>query len=666
MSVVLYVAPQAKGLGDGSSSANAMGSVFAAVEAARKISGAVTLKFAKGQYLFTQPLCLDERDNDLTFEGDGAVFTAGVPILGWQDEGDSIVSAPIAEDIAFNRLYFNGGVRERTKLPAKGHFETKQVVRRASTWLANMTPEQQQLSRRLMFFNTQDIPQDLYRLQDTEFVVLQYWAATHGTKVEHINYEKGEILFKEESFRPFCWGFGYYIENVREGLTVAGRWYRDYGQNRIYYRLQEGECLQNLQVTRPTISTLVKIEPTIGQRAQNIRFKGITFTQTDAYPSGKMYRYPQADLLAPVSVLLERAENCSFTECDFTHLGGYGIWLRSGSQRCQIARCKFTFCGAGAVRIGEMERTNGIAAAGVSAWYFSGISDLDPLREQKLYKVSYITVENCQIADCGWYYHGSAGIWVGQSGHNTIAHNDISGPLQWAISVGWTWDIFPLNETEHNTIEKNFIHELGTGILGTHGAIYLLGVSPCTSVKGNYIRNVYSTEYWGGGEGIILDNCCSGIAVQNNVVLGATAGGWGCNFDCFGNVISNNIFCYGQKFQLTRYGDPPKTANPPPNGEVFSQNIILWKEGPLFAEEDWLSYSTFWNNNLYWCESGQPEFLGRSFEEWQALGLDTNSLVADPLLANPENGDFTLDANSPAYSIGFEPFSIQDVGVLPL
>ncbi len=665
MSVVLHVAPKAKGQADGSAPQNAIGSVFAAVEAARKIKGDVTLQLQQGEYLFTQPLCLDERDNGLTVEGEGAIFTAGVPITGWQDEGEGIVSAPVSAEISFNRLYINGGVRERTKLPENGHFETKQVVRRASTWLANMTPEQRQLRRRLMFFNREDIPQDLYRLQDTEFVVLQYWAATHGTKVEQIDYEKGEILFKEESFRPFCWGFGYYIENVREGLKVAGRWYRDYGTNRIYYHLQEGETLQNLQFTRPVLSNLIKIEPSVGQKAKHICFKGIRFTQTDAYSAGKMYCYPQAELRAPVTVVLERAENCRFEACEFSHLGGYGVWMRSGSRYCDITRCNFSFCAAGAVRIGERERINGMTDGGTTAGFLD-VSALEPPREAKLHKVSHNTVQNCQIADCGWYYHGSAGIWVGQSGHNTIAHNDISGPLQWAVSVGWTWDIFPLNETEYNRVEKNFIHELGTGVLGTHGAIYLLGVSPCTSVTGNYIRNIYSTEYWGGGEGIILDNCCSGILVKNNVVLGATAGGWGCNFDCFGNVICNNIFCFGEKFQLTRYGDPPKTSNPPPNGEVFSQNIILWKDGPLFAEEDWLNFSTFWNHNLYWCRSGQPKFLGRTFAEWQALGMDTHSVVADPLLKDPEGEDFTIDENSPALALGFEPFALDDVGVLPL
>lgn len=160
-------------------------------------------------------------------------------------------------------------------------------------------------------------------------------------------------------------------------------------------------------------------------------------------------------------------------------------------------------------------------------------------------------------------------------------------------------------------------------------------------------------------------NSCSGITVQNNIVTNAHAGGWGCNFDCFGNIIRNNIFAYGTAYQLTRYGDAPSKNPPPPNGEIFSQNIVLWENGPLFKENDWPSYSTFWDYNLYWNPNASVTFMGLTLEEWNGLGLDLHSAVADPCFADPENGDFTLKPDSPAFRIGFEPFSLEDAGILP-
>jgi len=183
--------------------------------------------------------------------------------------------------------------------------------------------------------------------------------------------------------------------------------------------------------------------------------------------------------------------------------------------------------------------------------------------------------------------------------------------------------------------------------------------------EGNLIRNVYASDKWGAGEGIILDNSCSGITVQNNIAVNANAGGWGCNFDCFGNVIRNNIFAYGATYQLTRYGDLPNTLNPPPNGEVFSQNIVIYESGPLFKEKEWASFRTFWDYNLYWREGGEVRFMGGSFEDWKEKGLDVHSVIADPRFADPKHGDFSLPPDSPALAIGFEPFSLDDAGILP-
>ncbi len=129
--------------------------------------------------------------------------------------------------------------------------------------------------------------------------------------------------------------------------------------------------------------------------------------------------------------------------------------------------------------------------------------------------------------------------------------------------LGWNWRYFPINRSRDNIVEKNHVHDLGTGIMGTHGALYCLGVSPGIVLRNNYINDVHATDVWGAGEGVIFDNGCVGILVENNIVHDAAAGGWGCNFNCLGSMVINNIFVNGEKFQITRYGDAPSTENPP-------------------------------------------------------------------------------------------------------
>lgn len=636
----IYASPKVIGIGSGSSPENAVGGLPAAIEAARLIDGPVTVELAAGEYVLCEALTLDERDSGLTVIGNGAVIKGSAAVSGWTDEGDGIISANVPENLRFSRLYVNGELRERSRFPESGHILTRKIPGTENSWAAQMEPEEARLSRRQMFFTPGDFPRDLHRPEDIEFVVLQFWMEAR-LYPESIDHDNGEVLFVDGSWRPLTWSFGYYLDNVREGLTVPGRWYHDKGENKLYYHLKENETIDTVSIRYPVLQTLIKACPSGGQIIDSLSFEGITFAETDAHPAGDCYYSVQAELNSPNSLHLCTVHNGVFRNCTFENLGGYALWLAKGCKNWAVEDCRFSHCGAGGIRIGEVDRPKSIYE-----------------------RCEGVIFKNNLIADCGEFYHGAAGVWIGQSGNNSIAHNDISGPLQWAISVGWNWRIFPLNYSRANRVEKNFVHELGTGELGTHGALYVLGVSPETVIDGNYIRNVYSTPYWGAGEGIILDNSCSGVTVQNNIVTKASAGGWGCNFDCFGNVIRNNILCFGEKFQLTRYGDPPNTPNPPPNGEVFSQNIVLWSEGPLFNEKDWFSHSTFWDYNLYWCTTGDVTFMGRTLEEWNKLGLDRHSVVADPEFADAENEDFTLSDTSPALSIGFEPFSLDDVGII--
>ena len=56
------------------------------------------------------------------------------------------------------------------------------------------------------------------------------------------------------------------------------------------------------------------------------------------------------------------------------------------------------------------------------------------------------------------------------------------------------------------------------------------------------------------------------------------------------------------------------------------------------------------------------DFGGMSFDEWQAQGHDTHSLIANPGFADPKKGDFRLPPESPALKIGFEPIDLGEVG----
>jgi hypothetical protein len=47
---------------------------------------------------------------------------------------------------------------------------------------------------------------------------------------------------------------------------------------------------------------------------------------------------------------------------------------------------------------------------------------------------------------------------------------------------------------------------------------------------------------------------------------------------------------------------------------------------------------------------------------WQALGMDRNSLVADPLFVDADRDDYRLRPESPAWKLGFQPIPWDKIG----
>jgi hypothetical protein len=50
------------------------------------------------------------------------------------------------------------------------------------------------------------------------------------------------------------------------------------------------------------------------------------------------------------------------------------------------------------------------------------------------------------------------------------------------------------------------------------------------------------------------------------------------------------------------------------------------------------------------------------WQSWQALGLDTHSIVADPMFVNAARDDYRLKPSSPAWKLGFKPIPVEKIG----
>jgi hypothetical protein len=70
------------------------------------------------------------------------------------------------------------------------------------------------------------------------------------------------------------------------------------------------------------------------------------------------------------------------------------------------------------------------------------------------------------------------------------------------------------------------------------------------------------------------------------------------------------------------------------------------------------------DHNLYWCPT-DPDWGQKYLDGQQELGVETDSLSADPQFVDLEKGDLRLRPDSPAWKLGFKRIDLAKIGLLP-
>lgn len=617
-----------------------------AARVARARSGEpATIVVHDGVYTLGETLVLGPEDSGLTIAaapGARPVFSGGRRMVGWREVGGGIWEADVPEVRAgvwyFRQLFVNGQRRTRARTPNDGFYN---VVRKAPPTVDPFTGASVQRDRTAFVFAGDSIrPWD--DLDDIEVVVYHSWE-TSRLRIASVHEAERTVSFTGPAAWPFDY-FGptprYYVENAPDALDMPGEWQLKRDGTLRYWPL-EGEDMTTAEVVAPALTELLAIrgETQLGLPVQDLTLRGLTFAYQDWALPPEGYSDPQAAVSVPAAVMADGALRLLLEDCRVVHTGGYGMWLRRGCVDCRVERCELADLGAGGIRIGEAT-----AAA----------LDADESRGN--------LVDNNYIHDGGHVYPAGVGIWVAQSSGNTISHNEIHDLRYSGMSIGWNWDDAP-NRTHHNVIEANHVHHVMMGTLNDGGAIYTLGTSPGSIIRGNLFHDVW--PYSAIGWGIYLDATTNGYLVENNVVYHTLSGGLMYNNGGHGNVIRNNIFALSAQQAL--WPCWPEDPN------VFERNIIYYAQGDLFIPFAEASLKArlaaggspgVWDRNVYWGPGGdRVRFFGWRLSAWQELGLDRSSVVADPGFADLDALDFRIGPDSPACALGFVPIDMSNVGL---
>jgi parallel beta-helix repeat protein len=614
----------------------------------------VRVSIREGTYFLPEPLVLTAEDSGtkecpVTYaahEGERPVISGGAPITGWRREqvnGHSAWAAHLPQvqrgEWSFTQLFVNGERRPRPRLPKEGFYRLAGLVGAGPD-----TPWNEGQDKAL--FADEDI-KPWKNLRDVEVVTLSLWVESHlpvaavDEKERIVSFTRRSVFRLTEDFAGA--GSRYYVSNVFEALDTPGQWYLDRGAGTLYYLPKRGEEPERIAAIAPRLAQVVRFEGDAGknQWVEHVRLQGLTFAHTEWRLPADVSGASQAAVNVPGAVLWQGARHCAIRDCTIAHVGNYAMELAAGCEHNVVSGCAMFDLGAGGIKVGH--------------------------------GTAHTLVSDNDIGDGGHIFHSAVGVWVGNSGHNQVVHNHIHDLDYTGVSVGWTWG-YGASDAVDNRVEFNHIHHVGRGILSDLGGIYTLGISPGTVLAHNLIHDSWSATY--GGWGIYLDEGSTGIVVENNVVYRTKTGGFHQHYGRE-NMIRNNIFALGKEMQITRSREEEHRSF------SFERNIVYWTEGELLSGT-WKNGNFFFDYNLY-ChadesgespptEEGQARrpayqegcmpftFAGASLDEWRARGMDVHSLIADPQFTDPAHDDFTLAADSPAFSRGFRAIDISRVG----
>ena len=641
----------------------------------------VSILLRGGVYYLEEPLRLGPEDSGTAdcpivyeaYPGEKPIISGGLKITGWRREPGKLWTAEIPEvkqgKWYFRQLFVDGQRRGRARLPARGQCPIK----------GSAEPH----LRAFKFMPGQMNP-NWHNIDDVEIVLPQWWAESR-LRIESIDEKANIVCFTGNCFRRADWTDGWFAENVLEGLKEPGQWYLDRKTGVLHYLPLPDEVgkMEELEFVAPVTKQWLCLDGDYktGRLVEHIVFHGLTFQYSRWEMDKKLgYSYfqnsieetpgqkispgwfrphapederlsePQSHVPVPSAIYVRGAHHVYFEDNEIAHTGAWAIHLAPGGCKDNHIEGNFMHdLGAGAVRIGGPDPTNDDAE-----------------------ETGQSVVTDNRIHDCGMVYFGAPAVFAGQSSGNLIAHNEITGWCEWAITTGWSWGYFPIQNARDNIIEYNYIHHYGGSPLTNHSAIYCMGVQPGTVIRHNLIRDNLSPR----SNGIILDAGAAAMRVEYNVIHNIQGAGLVCNFNNFGHIIQNNIFA-DCGLAMTRSGDPGPLDS---TGAVY-RNIFYYlsdKEQRLFEPKTWSNYDVVQDYNIYYDASGKPpKFLGMNFEQWKAAsadhwrkmekgyGLDCDSVVADPLFVDLKNGDYRLKPESPALKLGFRQIDSSDAGIRP-
>lgn len=444
-----------------------------------------------------------------------------------------------------------------------------------------------------------------------------------------------------------------FVENIFEELDTAGEWFHNDGSNTLYYKPADGVDLKTTQFEVVRLRQLIQFEGSEAEPVQYITLRNLEFRH-----AARTFMENREPLLRSDwtihrggAVFLNGAENCRIEHCVFNQLGGNAIFVNDYNRDVEVVGCHIHDAGGNGVSF--VGNPNAVRNPLFNYSERQSFADIDKLPGPKSNDYpSNCLVDNCLIERTGRVEKQTAGVQISMASHVTVRHCSIYEVPRAGINVsegtfgGHVIEFCDVFDTVLETGDHGSFNSWGRDrFWGLKGAPedQLPKLAKLDMVDINIIRN--SRWRCDHGWDIDLDDGSSNYRVYNNLMLSG-----GLKFrEGFSRIAENNIMANNSFHPHVWYRN---------SGDVFRKNVVFTKYRPIRVPVPWGSEVD--RNLLH-----HPE--AKSFSAADVLaeqsGRDEHSIVADAMFVNPEAGDFTVKEESPALSLGFKNFPMDQFGV---
>lgn len=501
------------------------------------------------------------------------------------------------------------------------------------------------------------------------------------------------------------WEASVWLENVLAVLDQPGEWVYDRQQRRVYLWPEDGNEPGD-DVVASILPELIRIEGEIDEAAprdtpvRNLTFRGLRLIHNNRHPfCGQTGLGMQHDWEAhdspTAAIRLRGASNCAIEACHVAHGEGAGIRLDLHAERNRIVGNHIEDLGGAGIVLGgygpgtkDVNRRNHILNnhihhIGRNLWHSPAIfiwqSSENRVAHNHIHHTPYTGIVcsgRIQLVrdNKGQPVDETQPEWCHGECQQTIRWDEVRAVLgddyvqpEWHQAWKPDWERRePLLHARRNVIELNDLHDV-MEILGDGNAIYISGAGRGNVVRANHVHDCTGPHF---GEAIRCDDDQHETLIEGNLVHHFAGKLVGICVKGVNAIVNNVVAC-------------PLGSNPnrgvigllvgPLHDMSLQRNIVYLTDGetnfyqqrrvrvhgdgpqPLVRDCDA-------DNNLYW-HAAAPEQGEAHLETERHYGVEHHSRCADPLFNDPQNGDFTLAPDSPAFALGIEPLDTDRAGL---